>query len=156
MAEKRVGFGRRGYTLMEMVVVLMILAISGAVVVPALARQLRGGAEAVARELVGIYRTPRDVAAARGVPATVTLELGTGRYRVIAEPALAPAPDTVRSGTLGVTGGVRLRGGHDGWVVCTFHPYGRARCGAVVISDSEGRFEVSADAWTAAIDVRRH
>lgn len=143
-----------GFTLIELVVVLMILGVAGAMVVPALAG--KRAAETTASELAAIYRAARDAAVDRAVVVTVALDLRSGRYEVFTDPAEGAAAQTIRTGTLGMSSGVRLRGeSAAGWVVTSFDPFGRARGGWVEIADGEERYEVSTDPWTASVATRR-
>lgn len=145
-----------GFTLVEVLVVLLIVAITAAVAVPNLARATGGGAGAgaVARDLVEAYHAARDAATSRGVPATVTLELRSGSYW-ISTPRSAAAKDTLRHGTLPLTPSTRLSGGRDGWAETTFDPLGHSRNEPVTVAEGEDRYEITVDAWTAAVDVRR-
>jgi prepilin-type N-terminal cleavage/methylation domain-containing protein len=147
---------RLGFTLVEVLVVLLIVAITAAVAVPNLARATGGGAgaDAVARDLVEAYHAARDAAASRGAPATVTLELRSGSYWITIARSAA-AKDTLRHGALPLTPSTRLSGGHDGWAETTFDPLGRSRNEPVMVAEGEDRYEVTVDAWTAAVDVRR-
>lgn len=148
---------RSGFTLIEIVVVLTILGVVGAAVVPQMVLESRNGARASVREIVSAYRTARGLAAARGMPATVAVELNTGRYWVYVEPTATTSADTVRQGTVPLDGSSALRGGDGRWVVTGFDPFGRSRSerGSITVSTSKERYEIRADPWTAAVDVRR-
>lgn len=151
----RIVGARRGFSLIELVVVLSILGVAAAVVVPAFTGFVGGGAEEAVRELVSAYRTARDAAVRRGVPATVTIELSTGNYWAVSEPLSGGHPDTLRVGALPLGQGTRLLGGRQGWAVTAFDPLARARGVPVFISDGEKVYEVEVDARTAEIDARR-
>jgi len=140
----------RGFTLVELLTVLLLLGVAAAVVVPELSRGVRSGAAVAAREVEATYRSARDAAAERGVPVTVTLELATGSY--VVRTALG---DEVERGVVLRRSGVRLTGGRDGWVVARFGPLGRARADRLVVADNEERYEVTAHPWTAAVEARR-
>ena len=146
---------RRGFSLIELVVVLSILGVAAAVVVPAFTGFVSGGAEEAVRELVSAYRTARNEAVTRGVGASVTIELSTGSYWVVSEPLIGGHADTLRAGALPLGQGTRLLGGRQGWAVTAFDPLARARGAPVFISDGEKVYEVAVDARTAEIDARR-
>lgn len=144
---------RLGFTLIELVVVLMIVGIAGAMVVPAFAG--RRDAETAASELAAIYRAAREAAADRAVVVTVTVDLRSGRYEVVTDPAERAAAQTLRTGTLRMSAGVRLGDAGAGWAVTSFDPFGRARGRSVLVRDGEELYEVSADPWTANVEARR-
>ena len=148
---------RSGFTLIEIVVVLTIMGVVGAAVVPRIALQSRNGARASVREIASLYRTARGIAAARGMPATVVVELNTGRYWVYVEPTATTPADTVRQGNVPLDGSTALRGGDGRWVVTRFDPFGRSRSerGSITVSTGKERYEIRADPWTAAVDVLR-
>ena len=148
---------RSGFTLIEIVVVLAILGVVGAAVVPQMMLRSRGGARASVRDIVSAYSLARDLAAARGVPTAVALELSSGCYWVYAEPTAATPADTVRHGALELDGSVALSGGNGRWVVTRFDPFGRTLSGGggISISTPKELYEITVDPWTAAVDVRR-
>lgn len=142
-----------GFTLVELLVVLAVLGLAAAVVVPALATRARADAASVAHALEIAYGEARDEAVDHGVPVRVAVELGTGRYLVLAAAPGAPVP--ARGGAVALGAGVRLTGGDGAWAVTTFDPFGRARGDRVHIADRERAYDLSADAWTAAVDAQR-
>lgn len=145
--------GRAGFTLIELVVVVLIVAVAASTAVPALGRRDRGGA-AAARDLAAVYTHARVTAVSRATPATVTLDAATGRYAVVMRSGVTGAADTVRTG--------RLPRGVDIWIdsprreraVAVFGPLGRAHARPTTLADREGRRVVIVDPWTGAVDVR--
>jgi prepilin-type N-terminal cleavage/methylation domain-containing protein len=140
----------RGFTLVELLTVLLLLGVIAAVVVPELSGGMRSGAAVAAREVEATYRLARDASAERGVPVTVTLELATGAYVV-----RTAAGDEVERGAVTRRSGVRLAGGRDGWVVARFSPLGRARAERLVVADDEESYDVTVHPWTATIEAQR-
>lgn len=70
---------RGGFTLVEMVVVLLILAVAAAVTVPALLEpRQEEELDAATRRIETLFRLARDSAARAGVPVTLTVDSVTG------------------------------------------------------------------------------
>lgn len=134
---------RRGFTIVEMVVVLVVLGITAAAVAPALLGSGReAGPHAVADELVAVLSTARRMAVERGEP--VTLALGrSGAYVARA----GAASDSVGGGSLDLPPGVALAvdGGAARFV---FLPLGTARGPAVRVNGAGTSLEVEVDRWT--------
>ena len=145
----------KGFTLIELLVVLTLLAVTTAVALPAVASLTRPGAAETAGAVAAAYRTAHEAAMRRGVTATVTIELGTGSYWIVAERANGVWADTLRQGVLPLAGRARLRGGAEGWAVASFDPRGRARGAPLYVTANENEYEVLLDPRTAAIDARR-
>jgi prepilin-type N-terminal cleavage/methylation domain-containing protein len=145
----------RAYTLIEIVVVLLILAVVSAVAVPAFSRLVAHDAGDVARDVASAYRTARQAAVTRGSPATAALDLRTGAYVVFTGRSADRPADTLAAGVVRGNPAVRLSGGRDGWAWATFGPLGDARATPLMIEDGARRYELTVDPWTSAIDVRR-
>ncbi|HEU4455789.1 MAG TPA: GspH/FimT family protein [Longimicrobium sp.] len=141
---------RSGFTLVEIVVVLMMLAIAAAVAVPAFRPPAERSAGAAARALRELYADARNQAARRGVAVVVELTTATGEWRLAADPEDGTAPRTLAVGTLPLPAEGRLAGGREGVARAAFSPLGRARADRVTITEGEVRHEVSVDGWTGA------
>ncbi len=141
---------RSGFTLVEILVVLMMLAIAAAVTVPAFRPPAERSAGAAARALREVYADARSQAARRGVAVVVEIRTATGEWRLIADPEDGTAPRTLEVGTLPLPAEGRLSGGRDGTARAAFTPLGRARADRVTITEGEVRHEVSVDGWTGA------
>ena len=146
---------RRGFTLVDVLVVLVIIGMTAAVVVPAIRPPAAAGAAAAARALVEAYGAAERAALTEGISHTLTLEMTTGKYAVLAEVAPHLPADTLRAGILPLSAGTHLTGGRDGWARATFDPLGRARGDRVTISHDAEEYAVGVDPWTAAADVQR-
>ncbi len=81
----------RGVTLLELLVVLAIVALAGAVVLPSLVRA-RGGDDAarVRDRVVGLVRHAQAESSRRGAPISVVFDAGTGVLRAGEERFTAP------------------------------------------------------------------
>jgi prepilin-type N-terminal cleavage/methylation domain-containing protein len=101
--------GRRGFTLIEILVSLLILAVMGAVVAPAFLSE-RDPPDMVDAEgrLDALFRMARDSAVRSATPVTLVLDSASGlvwldaRGRLSAE--LPPAPDAASEGALRTDG----------------------------------------------------
>ena len=145
--------GREGFTLVELVVVLVFLGLAAAVAVPAFRPASERGAGPAARELARAWSAARGQAARRGSPVTVDLDLGTGSYAALAE-GDSMRLDTLEAGYLPLSPGVRLSGGDGVRARAVFDALGRARADRVRITGEGEAHEVWADVWTGAARTR--
>lgn len=114
--------GRRGFTLIELMVVIVLIAIMTAVIIP----EMRGTFEdallrSASRDLVNVCGVAHSRAVSFGEPHRVRLDPRTGKYRIEHQPENAPAPGFIP--TRDVPGGegkidpritVRLRPADEG------------------------------------------
>lgn len=73
---------RKGFTLMEMGVCLVIMAVAAAVVAPAISRLGEGKPESAGDALVRLLRDARNLAITRNYQVTVRIDPVSSRYRV--------------------------------------------------------------------------
>jgi general secretion pathway protein H len=133
---------RRGFTLVEVVVVLVILAVTAAAVAPALLSPAPRGPEAAAAEVVRLLSSARRLAVDRAQPVSLALNPTAGTWRAVAE----PAGDSLGAGTLALPEGVTLTA--EGPARFVFHPMGGATGGWLTLSDGARTARVQVDRWT--------
>ncbi len=135
---------------MEILAVLIVLAITAAVAVPAFRPPAERSAGAAAGALRELYANARGQAARRGVAVVVEIRTATGEWRLATDPEDGTAPRTLQVGALPLPAEGRLSGGRDGTARAAFSPLGRARADRVTITEGEVRHEVWVDRWTGA------
>jgi general secretion pathway protein H len=131
-----------GFTLLELVVVIAILALAVAIVAPALNRARLGlMVRSAAYELAGSLRAARAAAQAANVERVLTLDVGTRRYwaegvvgRRVFPPTVAVELAVPESERFGSSSG-RVR----------FFPDGSASGAKVVLNDGRSAASVSVD-----------
>ena len=143
----------RGFTLVELLVVLVILGTMAAVAAPALRVRRGGDAGETAQRLVAVLDRTRGIAVGRGREAQLWLNVRTGTYRLVASSPTA-APDTGRTGELEPDAGTRILGGRDGWARVSFDARGQAAGDRVTVINERERYDVVVDPWTGASRVR--
>ncbi len=144
---------RAGFTLVELVVVLVVLGVALAVAAPGM-RPPAHGARSVAARLADVAAAARSTAAARGGVVTVTIELASGAYVVVERRSPYRAADTLRSGVLALPPGARLEGGRDGWAELTFHPLGHVRADPLAVVGAGPPHEIVVSPFTASVATR--
>jgi prepilin-type N-terminal cleavage/methylation domain-containing protein len=142
-----------GFTLVEMLVVLMMIGTAAMVVAPALRRPDERGASPSADALAAAIARARLAAVTRAVPVSVDVDLAAGRWAALAHPADRPA-DTTDAGLLPLSSDTRLSGGDGKTAQVAFDGLGRARADRLAVSDAHGTQEIVIDAWTGAARVR--
>lgn len=145
---------RRGFTLIELIVVIAIIGVAATVVAPAF-RPRTPDARTTTDAIVTLYAAASSAATVRLVPVTVVVELATGRFVAVATPAAGTAGDTIDHGTLPLPAGAKLDGGREGWALTSFDAHGNARGSTIEITQEQQRYEVRIDPWTAEAVVRR-
>jgi prepilin-type N-terminal cleavage/methylation domain-containing protein len=135
---------RRGFTLMEMGIVLAVMAVSAMLVAPALSRMGQGKPPGVGDDVIKLLGDARQIAIQRNETVTLRLDPASGRYRA----------DTVGvsgSGELGE--GTMTLGAQEVLVtdmprlVFVFHPTGATRGDTVLVRGAGAAALVSVDAW---------
>jgi prepilin-type N-terminal cleavage/methylation domain-containing protein len=144
----------RGFTLIELIVVIAIIGVAATVVAPAF-RQRTPDARTTIDAIATLYAGASRAATARRVPVTVAIETATGQFTAFTVPAAGTASDSIDTGTLPLPAGARLTGGHEGWVLASFDAHGSARGPTIEITQEQQIHEVRIDPWTADAVVRR-
>lgn len=148
----------RGFTLIELMVVVMLIAVAAAVVAPGLADQVRGARiRGAARDFCSLCALARSTAAREVKDYEVAIDYGKRqlllRQKDGGEVALSLAkrelPEGIRAGSASGSNG----SGEIG-IAATFFPDGTASGdGAVFSEDSGRRLKVSVDAITGRAKV---
>lgn len=147
---------RRGFTLVELLVVLIVLGIAVAVGAPALPRAGFGAASASDQLMRILYRAGR-MAAERGRTVRVELDPDASAYRVRMEATGSAEGALIASGSFGA--GSRdsifsLADNGSAVPVFRFDPLGRAEGGPVIVDDGRGEgVIVAVDPWTGRVHV---
>jgi prepilin-type N-terminal cleavage/methylation domain-containing protein len=135
---------RRGFTLLEMGIVLAIMAVSALLVAPALARMGEGKPPAVGDDVVKLLGDARKIAIERNETVTLRLDPVSGRYRA----------DTVGIAGAGELGeGAMSLGAQETLVtdqprlVFVFHPTGSAFADSVLVRGAGAAALVYVDPW---------
>jgi type II secretion system protein H len=143
---------RRGFSLVEIVVVLAILGIAAAAVLPALRATTRAeGVAAAAADMARLLRAGRAAALARAVPVTVTFVPTSRRYLVEAERDDTAA--TLAEGTLPVRTDLTVAA-TDRPMRVTFDPYGVAKPDSLTWTGPDGLAVVGVAPWSGDVYVR--
>ena len=138
---------RRGITLVELLVVLVILTIVLGATAPALAKiGEEDPSKAATRELVSLLRAARRSAVEQGVTVSVVIDPRSGRYWLASEAAVPPP---VRTGFLSEDTRTQMITTTDR-VSFVFDPRGVARGDSVVVRTGEGFVNVGVNHWTGA------
>ena len=140
------GLARRGFTLWEMALVLLVLGIAAGLAVPAFARLgAEQGSPDATQELLQLLRSARRAAVAHGVTVTLVVDPGSGRY--VADSAGVEGVGALSEGTLalGRAGALqtdlpRLR--------YAFRATGAALADSVLVRAAAGAALVTVDPWS--------
>jgi prepilin-type N-terminal cleavage/methylation domain-containing protein len=137
---------RRGFTLLELLVVLMLLAITAVAAVPAFLGDAANGperrvAKALAEQLVAV----RDAARESGAATTLVLSPADGRYWLATR-------DSTRAGALPMTGTVTLVGDGTDRITLRFEPTGPSSPASITVHGSRD-LTVRTHAWTGEVTI---
>jgi prepilin-type N-terminal cleavage/methylation domain-containing protein len=144
---------RGGFTIIELVVVLVLIGIIGSVVVPAMVQSgTFDTARTVAAPLVQVLRSAQKTAADKNVPVTVTIDPATGDYQIDGVREDTLAADVSSRGTIQFMDRTRFVTALDRLQV-TFDPAGRNMSDSLVVENSDHAAVVNVNPWTGAIDV---
>lgn len=136
---------RRGFTLMEMAVCMVIMAVAAAVVAPAISRLGDGQPETGGDKLIALLKQARNFAIERNYLVTVRIDPVTSRYRV----------DTTGVGGMGVLADTTLDLGDSETLETsldrlqfTFKPTGAALADTVIVRGIGTTSVLTVDPWT--------
>ena len=142
---------RRGFTLVEVIVVLIVVAIVGAIAVPELLRAMEVGADdGEVAPLTALFREARRVSADRAVVVRVVLDPEGARYR--ADTSGVWGAGLLHEGEIELEPGVQMQS-DSARLNFTFRPDGRVFADTVIVSGRWGSSMVTVDRWTGAIRV---
>jgi general secretion pathway protein H len=143
--------GRRGFTLVELIVVLIVIAIAGGVAVPELLRAMDVGADdGEVAPLTALLRDARRTSIEHAVIVTLVLDPEGARYR--ADSASVYGSGLIHEGTIEMESGVAMQS-DSLRLHFTFRPDGSAFSDTVVVAGRWGSSRVMVDRWTGAIRV---
>ncbi|HEX8362008.1 MAG TPA: GspH/FimT family pseudopilin [Longimicrobium sp.] len=142
---------RSGFTLAEVLVVLVVIGIVSAAVAPALARGARPHpVDAAAGEIRDLLAGARRTAVRRGTPVVVELDPRTGRYRVEADAGDGPPAKPIAEGVLQLPEGV-APDAPAGTRRFTFGVLGAGQGADVVMRGGGRTAAVGMDPWTGEV-----
>lgn len=133
---------RGGFTLVEMVVVLVILSIAAAAVAPALLRPSAPAEVEAAAQVVKMLGGARRLAVERGEAVSLTLDPAARTWRAAAE----PVGDSLAAGALELPPGVAIA--PAGAPRFVFRPLGGAAGGPLTLAVEGRTVRVDVDRWT--------
>jgi len=140
---------RRGFTLIELIVVMLIIGIAGFVIVPALLRDAPSDTAAVAQPMATVLRAARRVAIDSGQSARLVLDPSSLRYVV----QMSSSARTVAEGTVPLPAGATVAA-DSARATFQFAPNGTAIGDSIVVSGAAQRVFVAVDRWTGEVILR--
>ncbi|MGH7517994.1 MAG: GspH/FimT family pseudopilin [Gemmatimonadales bacterium] len=139
---------RTGYTLAEVVVVLLILGIGAAVVAPAIVRGPADDLDTGSDEIIRVLETARREAVNRATSVQVRLDMTAARFAI--RSVQSDSIELLAEGTLPLPAGVAPER-RDAPVEFTFAPTGVATASdSVRLTGQSGSRVIAADRWTGA------
>ncbi len=144
----------RGFTLLELLVVLFIMGLGLAFVLPSVSRGLEGlSLTAAAREMAAVYRGAREEAVARQETKVALLSVEGDRVAMRWDHRERLLPQGVR---VGVVRPETLRNA-EGIIALEFYPDGSSSGGVLLIEGASGRLPlwVRVDAVTGRVKIAR-
>jgi general secretion pathway protein H len=142
---------RRGFTLVEVIVVLIVLAIVGAIAVPELLRAMEVGADdGEVAPLTALLREARGVSVEHSVVVRMVVDPEGARYR--ADSSGVFGAGLLHEGTVDLESGVQMQS-DSARLYFTFRPDGRVFGDTVIVNGRWGSSMVTVDRWTGAIRV---
>jgi general secretion pathway protein H len=163
-----------GFTLIELIIVLVILSVITALVVPRLTQSLsRMNVESTARRVASVLRLARSLAVSEKVPYGAMFDMDTDTLTVVSYqqvPKEGDSPEPEANPTAGprvyvLTEGVHLKKGVSlngetfttGAFQMAFFPGGGTSGGDVVLGDDEGRsFSVTVERIVGSVKINEN
>jgi prepilin-type N-terminal cleavage/methylation domain-containing protein len=142
---------RRAFTLVELMVVMVLMAIVGAVVIPAFLKSAVVDPTSQATQpIVQLLKFGKQQSVELGTSVRVMLDPATGAYSVIAnsvDTALAEGRLELPASTRILADSLRLR--------FLFEPSGVTFADSLIVSSSQGAALIRVNAWTGVVNVVR-
>lgn len=138
----------RGFTLIEVLVVLVILALSMAVVVPAVSKRLGGSLDETARDVQVALRQARSEAVLRQRSTALLLDVAGKRYRIERSRDSKALPDTFT-----LTASVADIETKNGLAGIRFFPDGSSTGGFIRLSVGNSQRQINVDWLTGRVSV---
>ena len=146
-----IGVRRAGFTLIEMIVVLIIIAVLAGLTAPAMARMVSPHlAEGDAMPVAALFRSARREAVERGLIVALTVDPAGARYRadsigVGGSGLLSEGPIALDEDVALETDSLRVR--------FTFRPDGSVFGDTITVRGRSTTSRISVDRWTGAIHI---
>lgn len=142
---------RRAFTLIEIMIVMVLMTIVGAVVLPAMFRSVAvDPMQQATQPIMSLLRFGQKSAAQIGSPVRVALDPATGRYLVTAMSVDTP----LAAGVLELPLAARVT--TDSLrAIFTFKPVGGADADSLLVTSNAGLALIRVDRWTGEIRVVR-
>jgi len=139
---------RTGFTLIELIVVLVIIGIVGVAVAPSLLQSPAVATGGVAAPVVDLLKSAQRAAVDSGRAVRVVVDPSNGAYVA----RMAGRNDPLSSGTIALTGGVSLQT-DSVRAEFSFAPSGDSRGDPLAVHGQGQEVWVAVDQWTGAINV---
>ncbi|MCC6662036.1 MAG: prepilin-type N-terminal cleavage/methylation domain-containing protein [Phycisphaerales bacterium] len=163
--------GRRGYTLVELLIVVAVLGIAGAMVIPQLGSTDVLRIQAAVRTIVSDINLAQSDALARQEARALVFDVAANKYQLVAVPGSVVDPATDLLSTTDLNNTVKFHNAKlvsasfDGDEVLLFDEMGGpittpgastpSAGGNIVISGSGSTFEITVEAYTGRVTVNR-
>lgn len=142
-----------GYTLIELVIVVTLMALIAAIGVPLFARSLdRAEARAAAGKIAALMRLARAEAIARKIPTTVLLESDTARVYAIAGRPDPAKPPLFLDTAIEMPRTAKLWTGRENHIAVEWSPRGSAGAALVHVTAANARREDDENGYTVEVE----